>query len=101
MIFSSNYTWVGFITVFNFYTILLSSLYIYTFSLSNQLFYGDFVAYKKMKAESLFVQINNIYHLGLNDKNIPITFYVGKREKAKNVNKGKSDSTHNDAHNAS
>lgn len=76
MIFSSNYTWVGFITVFNFYTILLSSLYIYTFSLSNQLFYGDFVAYKKMKEEQVFrfVQINQYLSFGLNDKNEFIPF---------------------------
>jgi hypothetical protein len=53
-IFSNNYQFLGVITIFTFYTILLSSLYIYTFSLSNQMFYGDFVAYKKMKNDLVF-----------------------------------------------
>src|SRR5690554_1605505 len=49
VIFSTNSLWIGTISIMTFYVILLSALYIYTFKLSNQNFYGDFVAYKKMK----------------------------------------------------
>lgn len=69
-ILSSNPSWIGFITLFTFYVILLSALYIYTFKLSNEMFYGDFVAYKKMKIDLIFrfVQLNQYLSFGLNKK---------------------------------
>ncbi|MCR3906253.1 MAG: site-2 protease family protein [Tenericutes bacterium] len=54
IIFSTNDAWNGFISIFTIYTTLLSALYIYSFTLSNPMFYGDFVAYKKMKEDPIF-----------------------------------------------
>lgn len=71
IIFSTQYQWIGLITVFNFFVIILSSVYIFTFFLSNEMFYGDFVAYKKIKKDDVFrfVQINQYVSFGLNEKN--------------------------------
>lgn len=71
IIFSTQYQWIGFITVFNFFVIILSSVYIFTFFLSNEMFYGDFVAYRKIKKDDVFrfVQINQYVSFGLNEKN--------------------------------
>lgn len=54
IIFSISSLWIGTISIVTFYVILLSTLYIYTFKVSNQNFYGDFVAYKKMKDDEVF-----------------------------------------------
>jgi hypothetical protein len=69
-IFSTNSQWIGFMTLFTLYVILLSTLYIYTFKLSNQMFYGDFVAYEKMKTDPIFrfVQLNQYLSFGLKEK---------------------------------
>jgi len=45
---------LGSFTLFTVYTTLLSILYIRSFSMSNASFYGDFVAYKKMKDDPVF-----------------------------------------------
>ncbi len=45
---------LGRFTLFTVYTILLSILYIRSFNISNASFYGDFVAYKKMKEDPVF-----------------------------------------------
>ncbi len=45
---------LGIISINTLYITLLSSLYIYTFKLSNPMFYGDFVAYRKMKEDHVF-----------------------------------------------
>lgn len=45
---------IGFITIIMIYTVLLSSLYIYTFGLNTKHLYGDFVAYKKIKTDDFF-----------------------------------------------
>lgn len=54
LIYSTSSIWIGFYAIFTLFTILLSSLYIYTFKLSTQAFYGDFVAYRKMKTDDTF-----------------------------------------------
>jgi hypothetical protein len=54
VLFSSSSVWIGFYALFTLFTILLSSLYIYTFKLSSQSFYGDFIAYRKMKNDDVF-----------------------------------------------
>ncbi len=54
VLYSSSSVWIGFNAVFTLFTILLSTLYIYTFKLSSQSFYGDFVAYRKMKTDETF-----------------------------------------------
>ncbi len=46
--------WIGFYALFTLFTIILSSLYIYTFKLSAQSFYGDFIAFRKMKTDEPF-----------------------------------------------
>lgn len=61
-------SFIGQLTLFTFYTILLSSLYIKSFKLSNQSFYGDFVAHQKMKSDPVFqiVQISQYTMFSLN-----------------------------------
>jgi hypothetical protein len=54
LIYSTSSIWIGFYAVFTLFTMILSSLYIYTFKLSAQSFYGDFVAYRKMKEDETF-----------------------------------------------
>lgn len=49
-----NASFVGFLTLFNAYTIIFSLLYMRSFKMSNKNFYGDFVAYKKMNDNTLF-----------------------------------------------
>jgi hypothetical protein len=60
LLYSSNMHLIGIISILTFYITLLSSLFIYTFTLHNTMFYGDFVAYKKMKTDPIFqlTQIN-------------------------------------------
>ena len=53
-IFGSGSFCFGLLTIFMMYTVLLSSLYIYTFKLNTKHLYGDFVAYKKIKEDPLF-----------------------------------------------
>ena len=52
--FDWNSGFTGILSLLMFYTIILSSLYIKSFKLSNASFYGDFVAYKKMKDDIIF-----------------------------------------------
>lgn len=54
LILSSNLAFIGAMTVITLYLTLLTLLYVHTFRLSNPLFYGDFVAYKKMKEDPVF-----------------------------------------------
>lgn len=60
LIYSSNAHLIGILSILAIYITLLSSLFIYTFTLHNTMFYGDFVAYKKMKTDPIFqlTQIN-------------------------------------------
>jgi hypothetical protein len=51
---SSNIGQIGIMAVMTLWITLLSLLYIYTFTLSNPMFYGDIVAYKKMKKDAVF-----------------------------------------------
>jgi hypothetical protein len=53
-IFSSNITLIGIFIINTIFISLLSTLYIYSFKLSNPMFYGDLVAYKKMKDDPVF-----------------------------------------------
>jgi hypothetical protein len=53
-IFSNNETLIGIFVLNTLFIALLSTIYIYTFKLSNPLFYGDFVAYKHMKENEVF-----------------------------------------------
>lgn len=52
--FNWHEAFIGFLSLFTAYTIILSSLYIKSFKLSNNSFYGDFVAYKKMNSDVMF-----------------------------------------------
>lgn len=45
---------LGLMIIHMIYVVLLSSVYIYTFKLSTQSLYGDFVAYQKMKDDPIF-----------------------------------------------
>ncbi len=60
LVYSTSSQWIGIISIVTLYVTLLSSLFIYTFTLHNSMFYGDFVAYKKMKTDPIFqlTQIN-------------------------------------------
>ena len=81
-LFSDHAAWIGFITIFNLYVVLLSTLYIYTFKLSNQMFYGDFVAYRKMRTEEVFkyVQLNQYVSFGLEEKPYSVFLWEKSRE---------------------
>jgi membrane-associated protease RseP (regulator of RpoE activity) len=76
--YSNNFELIGVITIVTFYTILLSTLYIYSFSLSNQMFYGDFIAYKKMKSDPIFrlAQITQYQMFSLNDLDDENNLYI-------------------------
>lgn len=80
-IFSTNSYWIGFMTIFTLYVILLSTLYIYTFKLSNQMFYGDFVAYEKIKTDPIFrfVQLNQYLSFGLKDRKYSVFMWEKSR----------------------
>ena len=54
ILWSSSLVLIGIFLLNTLIIILLSTLYIYSFRLSNPMFYGDFVAYKKMKTDKLF-----------------------------------------------
>lgn len=54
LMYATSPVWIGFYAVFTLFTVMLSSLYIYTFKLSAQSFYGDFIAYRKMKTDETF-----------------------------------------------
>ena len=54
MIFMDPSFGLGIIIMHMIYVSLLSILYIYTFKLSTQSLYGDFVAYQKMKDDPMF-----------------------------------------------
>jgi hypothetical protein len=56
-IFSGNETLIGIFVLNMIFIALLSTIYIYTFKLSNPLFYGDFVAYKHMKTNQVFQHV--------------------------------------------
>lgn len=58
-----NTSMIGFITLFNFYTVIFSLLYIRSFKMSNRSFYGDFVAYKKMKEDVLFQLVQILQYI--------------------------------------
>lgn len=64
LIWSNQYGWIGFISVFNMFTTMLSILYIYTFKLHTQSIFGDFVAYKKIKEDPLFRYIQLSQYVG-------------------------------------
>ncbi len=63
-ILSIAYNWndvfIGIVTLFSFFTVVFSTLFIRSFKLSNASFYGDFVAYHKMQDDPIFqiVEIN-------------------------------------------
>ena len=69
--FNWNSNLIGILSLLNFYTIILSSLYIKSFKLSNASFYGDFIAYKKMKEDKLFqiIEINQYRSFSLVESN--------------------------------
>ena len=52
--YSQNTLLIGILALNSIYITLFSLLYIYTFTISNQMFYGDFVAYKKIKEDYVF-----------------------------------------------
>lgn len=54
MLFLKPSLWLGILILSAIYTSLLSALYIYTFGLSTENIYGDFVAYKKMEKDPIF-----------------------------------------------
>ncbi|MBN2300539.1 MAG: site-2 protease family protein [Acholeplasmataceae bacterium] len=80
LILGSNTHLLGIITINTIYIVLLSTLYIYTFKLSNPMFYGDFVAYKKMKSDPIFqlAQLTQYTMFSLRDSDKTIRFLWDK-----------------------
>lgn len=68
MIFMSPSVILGLIILHTIYVILLSSLYIYTFKLSTESIYGDFVAYQKMKKDPIFTFAQISQYAGFSTK---------------------------------
>ncbi len=54
LLYSNHLFLIGSMTMITIYLTLLTLLYVHTFRLSNPLFYGDFVAYNKMKEDPIF-----------------------------------------------
>jgi len=54
IIFIPNSIWLGISFVMMIFAIPINLLFIYSFTLSNPMFYGDFVAYKKIKTDPIF-----------------------------------------------
>jgi len=69
VLYSTRYGLIGIFLLNTIFITLLSILYIYTFTLSNPMFYGDFVAYKKMKEDEIFrlAQISQYTMFSLKD----------------------------------
>lgn len=88
MIFGTNVHLNGIMSINALYITLISILYIYTFKLSNQMFYGDFVAYRKMKEDPVFelAQINQYTMFSSVDSEETIRFIWEKsRDTIKNL----------------
>jgi hypothetical protein len=77
---SSSYPLIGIFILNTIFVTLLSVLYIYTFTLSNPMFYGDFVAYKKMKEDEIFrlTQVSQYTMFSLNDSDETTLFLWNK-----------------------
>ncbi len=54
VIFIPNSEFMGIIYLITFYALPINLLFIYSFTLSNSMFFGDFVAHKKMKTDQTF-----------------------------------------------
>lgn len=79
-IFSTNETLIGIFVLNTLFIALLSTIYIYTFKLSNPLFYGDFVAYKHMRTHEVFqlVQLSQYTVFSLEESSETETFLLNK-----------------------
>lgn len=62
--------WMGTMVYVTLFTVLLSALYTYTFFLSNNVFFGDIIAYRKMKEDTLFqlIEINQYMMFSLHEQ---------------------------------
>ncbi len=67
--FQASSSFLGWLFLAALFTTLISWVYIKTFSLSNKSFYGDFVAYKKIKQEPVFqiIQLIQYQQFSLSD----------------------------------
>ena len=54
LIFVLNIEWMRIFYLLTFYAIPINLFFIYSFTLSNPMFFGDFIAYKKMKTDKTF-----------------------------------------------
>lgn len=81
-IFSSNNTLIGIFIINTVFVSLLSTLYIYSFKLSNPMFYGDLVAYKKMKEDPVFqlIQVSQYTLFSLHESKSTNDFLFKKIE---------------------
>lgn len=81
-IFSNHVGLIGILMINTIFIILLSSLYIYSFKLSNPMFYGDLVAFKKMKEDPVFqlIQISQYTLFSLHESTTTNDFLFHKIE---------------------
>jgi len=81
-IFSTHTQLIGIFILNTILISLLSTLYIISFKLSNPMFYGDFVAYKKMKDDSVFqlIQVSQYTIFSLNESKETNDFLFKKIE---------------------
>lgn len=80
LVFSVDPFWIGTMVYVTLFTVLLSGLYTYTFFLSNNVFFGDFIAYRKMKEDSLFqlIEINQYMMFSLHEQDEGQDFLFSK-----------------------
>lgn len=62
--FNFSTPFIGFWSVFSLWTVIFSWLYIKSFKVSNKSYYGDFIAYEKMKNEPIFQLIQMVQYTG-------------------------------------
>lgn len=86
--FTFSFVWIGLFGLITIIVSLLSAIYIYSFTLSNPMFYGDFVAHKKMKEDPIFqlIQINQyVMFSTLSKKSFHPFLWTKSKELAKTI----------------
>ncbi|MFP4186651.1 MAG: M50 family metallopeptidase [Acholeplasmataceae bacterium] len=80
LIFAVDPFWIGTTVYFTVFTLLLSGLYTYTFFLSTNVFFGDFVAYRHMKEDPIFqlIEIDQYTVFSLHEQEETTDFLFSK-----------------------
>lgn len=78
--FDFSASFIGFWSVFSLWTTIFSWLYMKSFKLSHKSFYGDFVAYDKMKNDDVFQLIQMVQYTGFSlESSTDTQFFLHQR----------------------